>query len=111
MSQLLPLSVIVNKDTSATFEVTLDGGVVDLDPFTVEILIKAKNTTDDSSALQNFSSPSNGVVVTNPAGGLVQWTIPRADIPTAGTFWWRLDITNGSLVYNVFYGPLSVIPA
>lgn len=113
MSLLLPLSVDVSKDITWTFGITLDGAPLPngLTPYTVKALIKPKNTSPDSAALHTYSSPSNGIVVTDPTACIVQWTVPNADVATFGVFWWRMDITNGSVVYDVFYGPLSVIPA
>jgi hypothetical protein len=108
MSLLLPLSVDVNHDITWNFGVTIDGAALDLTPYTVKTLIKASATTDDSKALHTYSSPSSGVMVTNAPQGLVSWTVPNADVPVAGIFWYRLDIVAGLLKYDVFYGPLTV---
>jgi hypothetical protein len=57
---------------------------------TVSLVIKASATATDGSGT------TYSCTVTSAAEGLVSVTIPGSQNATAGEFWWRLDVIDGS---------------
>ena len=107
MSTQVPLMALQGNDTAYYFDVTFNGDILDLTPYTVKVIQKASNAALDSSG--TTYTVGAGITMINASLGQVKLVIPHANVTTAGTQWWRLDIVDGaSNVFTVFYGALTI---
>lgn len=107
MSVQWPLTAIQNNDNNYYLDVTFNNAALDLTGYTVHAYLKATQTTADGSATV-FGIGSGLTWITQTLGKL-KFTLPHTSTGTAGTQWWRLDITDGSgNVSTVFYGPVTI---
>lgn len=107
MSLYFPLFALQNNDTAYYFDVTFNGKPLNLTAYTVKAYQKASASAADGTGITYLVG--SGLTVTNAALGQVKFVIPHANVPTQGTYWWRLDIIDtNSAVYTVFYGTLTV---
>src|SRR5690348_577466 len=107
MSLQIPLTAIQGNDNNYFLDVTFNGDPLNLNNYTPHAYLKATQTTSDGSAIvYNIGS---GLAWVNQALGKLKLTIPHANVATAGTQWWRLDIVDASNnVATVFYGPVTI---
>jgi heme/copper-type cytochrome/quinol oxidase subunit 1 len=68
---------------------------------------KATAQSPDSGAI--VYQVGSGITIVSSLLGQLNLIIPRANVPTPGTQWWRLDLVDGSGgVATALYGPMTV---
>lgn len=102
MSTRAAIGGIVNNDLAFSFDLTYQGEPLNLTGYTITVYLKASQATPDSDAATFTPGPSDA-----PAGEFT-WDIPHAGNTTAGTFWYRVDVTSGGYVATCIYGPLTI---
>ena len=107
MSLYLPLFALQNNDTSYYFNITFNGKILNLTPYTVKAYQKSSAAALDSSG--TTYTVGSGLTMISAALGQVKLVIPHGNVATPGIQWWRLDIIDGSSsVYTVMYGSLTI---
>ena len=93
MSQRFDLTGIAGKNLSFDFTLTDSAGPLNLAGLTLAVYLKATSVTPDAAA--TVYTTSNGLVITDTAGGQFTWAIPAADVPASaapGSLWYRVDV-------------------
>jgi hypothetical protein len=107
MSLQIPISALSNETSVSYLDVTFNGSALDLTDYTPLVVKKASATVADSSG--TTYTIGAGLSWVNQQLGKLKLTIPAADIPAAGSFWWRLDIVDATNApYTVMYGAFTV---
>jgi len=78
---------------------------------TLDFWIKSTSLTPDTDPSTVHLSTSTGeITATQPTLGICQVTIAKSRLATAGTRWYRLDVTSGGQVRTAGKGDLVIDP-
>lgn len=110
MATVEALTLLEGDDPVVTIEITLDGAAWDLTTAVVELLVKKDARTADTDALLTYSSAgvSPRITVQAPASAGVVLVDFAGQVPSAGTYWHRVTVTDNSRRTTVRYGLLVV---
>ena len=110
MSLQVNLSAVQANDLLLNVAVTYQGAPLDLAGYTPAAYLKASAATPDDDA--TVFAIGTGLTYTYETYGQFAWAIPRADVATAGTLWYRIDVEDGGgLIATALYGTLSLVAA
>lgn len=121
MSVNINLSALQSNDTTFVMQVTYNTAPINtpffgtatpfsMAGYTPKVLTKASSTTSDASAT-TYTVGSGLTLISSPLGE-ISWVLPHTAsiIQTPGTYWWRLDLADGSgNVGTAIYGNLYVL--
>ena len=121
MSVMISLSALENNDTTYVMQVTYNTAPINtpffgmqtpfsLTGYTPKVLTKASSATPDASA--TTYTVGSGLTLVSALLGEISWVLPHTAsiVQTPGTYWWRLDLVDGSgNVGTALYGNLYVI--
>lgn len=97
-------TILQNSDESLAFEVMNGASPYNLTGLTLTFYLKATNLTADGSGFSNTPS------VTTATLGQFTVTIPRAQLASAGSMFYHIDETNGSLIDTLVFGTAYILP-
>lgn len=107
MSLQVNISGLVNNDLSFECQAFYQGAFLPLTGYTVSAVVKASRSATDGSGTSY--TQGGGITITNSALGEFTLDIPHTSNETAGTFWYRIDLTNGSEdVTTCLFGVLTI---
>jgi len=113
MSVRFDLSGIAGNDLEFAFALMADGSPLSLAGLTLGVYLKASAVSPDAIAV--VFTASSGLTITDSAGGLFTWAIPRADVPmiaAPGSLWYRVDLTDSSSrIETAMFGALVLTAA
>jgi hypothetical protein len=102
------LVALQNNDSSFTLNLTQSGEPLNLNGLTIQLYVKATETTPDSSA--TTYTVGSGVTVITSQAGIISWVLPHTAATTAGQKWWRVDVTDvNENVGTCIYGNLYIV--
>jgi hypothetical protein len=108
MAMMTNLTAYQGNDTPFPLQVTLGAYPLNITGYTPKIVIKANSLATDASGTTYLTG--SGLTVTSTKLGQLTFTLPHSAATTAGTFWWRLDVTDGSgNVTTSMYGNLYIL--
>lgn len=119
MSLMINLEALQNNDSLFSMQVTENVAPINtpfygsatplnITGYTLKLYVKASNTALDSTATVYTSG--NGLTVINAALGELNFVLPHTAATIAGTFWWRLDLTDTfGNIGTAFYGNLYIL--
>jgi hypothetical protein len=107
-AMMVNLEAYQGNDTSFPLQVTLNNYPLNLTGYTPKVVVKASSIVADGTGT-TYNVGAN-LVVTSTKLGQLTFTLPHSAATTAGTFWWRLDVTDGSgNVTTSMYGNLYIL--
>ena len=121
MSLMVNLSALENNDTTFILQITYNNSPVNtpffgtqtpfnLTGYTPKLYVKATSSTPDGSA--TLYQVGSGLTVTSTPLGQITWVLPHTatQVQTPGTYWWRLDLVDGSgNIGTALYGNLYIL--
>jgi len=114
MSSMINLSVLQNNDAKINLYVTYQPEnlwiPLPLTGITPSFVLKASQTATDASG--TTYTVGNGLTILSSRLGQIQASIPKTSLATAGSMWYRLDLTsaaNGD--QTAIYGNLYILAA
>lgn len=103
---LIQEDLVTAQNNDAVFKFELrndDDNPVDLTVLTsITAYLKASEIASDGTAA--FFGVGTGIVITNAVNGKITWTVPRADLTTAGTKWYHIDVFANSQITTYYCG-------
>jgi hypothetical protein len=104
------LSVIEKNDVVFNLSLTLNGALFDYTNYTLTLVLKETQTSDDSAGTA-FTVGSGLTVVSMPLGK-VNWALPHTSTGTPGKEWWHIYAVDGSANRtDLMLGNLTVMAA
>lgn len=100
---------IVNNDLQFTFALTYNDLPLNLTGYTTICVVKPSQISLDSAG--TTYSVGSGLTVLSAVAGRLQLNIPHASTATAGTQWYRVDVSNGTGTYAAMCGVLTLMSA
>lgn len=86
-----------------------ENGPYSLSGLTLNFYLKPSADTPDSDpSVVKLSTGSGEIVVTDAANGLATVTIAKADLPTAGTYFARVDAVQAGVTKTAGFGPVTI---
>lgn len=100
------LVALQNNDSTFNLTLTQSNKPLNLTGLTINLYVKATETTPDASA--TVYTVGEGITVTTSLAGGISWVLPHTAATIAGQSWWRVDVTdihgnNGTCIYGDLY--------
>lgn len=105
------LEVYERNDEVVDLTLTYAGQAYNLTGKTIEMYLKPTSATADTDpSVFKLSTATGEIVITNPGTlGQAVASVPAADLVTAGSRFYRVDIIDAGKRRTALYGPLRVI--
>lgn len=100
---------VVNNDLEFTFSLTYNDAPLNLTGYTPTVIVKASATAADNTGVTY--GIGTGLSYISQAAGRFMLTIPRSATVTAGNFWYRVDVSNGTTIQSAMCGVLNLMAA
>lgn len=100
---------VVNNDLQFTFSLIYNDLPLNLTGYTVSVVVKASQTASDGTG--TTYTVGSGLTVLSALAGRVQLSIGHTSTGTAGTQWYRVDVSNGGAVNTCMCGTLTLMSA
>ena len=102
--------VRVKEGNDETLKFTLTSSIVGytLTGKTFKFLVKKYKSDDDAEALVTKTGPSASIVVDDAALLKLSVKIPDTEMPVGNTYFYRLDVIDGTAVNTAMFGPFEV---
>ena len=109
MAIMINLSGYENNDSTFYLQALNNGYPLPLTGYTNQLVVKPSPSVADNTG--TTYTVGSGLTVTNSSQGMVTFVLPHTAATTAGTSWWRWDITDGGgNVTTVMFGNLYILP-
>lgn len=100
---------VVNNDLLYTIALTYNDRPLNLTAYAPTVVVKTSQAAQDSAGA-TYTVGAGLTVVSAPAGRFTL-RVPRAATATAGSQWYRVDVTNGTDVSTALCGTLTLMSA
>lgn len=82
---------------------------VDISGYTARLQVRRRLGDPDAPVLALTSSPAAGLAIDGPAGVVTSRASPaQTSAVAAGSWYWELELTNGTDTHTIVEGPLTV---